>query len=326
MTFLQRVWFRMTNDPASDKAWKKQREENKAACDPEINEWNRKLSYVTDPNFTKTALPEDVAYFTKFIKERIKKLKTYTLSATDIDTLNTSQESEHFNTMTATFGKRFEFKSGLDGALTHWKAMIQDLKDKKKTVPPSYPKLIVRIEHSLAWFGKQKFVEAEVYSTELKNLSEDANVILRDTGGDLHDPEMSKKVAEDADDAARNEFSISRLIAKILAVVFTIFNTFIIFVGGVYGSSLATNLNLHHSAAYRVFYAIFGFLFFFIVIPYVLLYRWWWKGKKPRFYSLIPLVPYHFDNYYTGLLLSWMSYKPDDRIQALKEWELEHKI
>jgi len=326
MSFVERLWFRMTNDPASDKAWKKQRDETKAVCDAEIAEWNKKLEKTKDTNFINKTLPDDLTYVTKFIKDRIKILKTYTLSAAAIDALNTNQDAEHFNIMMATLMNRYTFKTQIDNAITQWTTIIKDLETKKQKVPPTYHTLLKRIQNELPWFNKQKFVEAEVYDTQFKHLVEDAGTILQGTGAALHDSDKSLKAAESADDAARNEFSITRLVGSAVGIIITILTTFLIFLGGVYGSSLATNLNLHHNAAYRVLYAIFGFLFFFLVIPYVLLYRWWWKGKKPRFYSLIPLVPYHFDNYYAGLLFSWMSYRPDDRVQALKEWELEHKI
>lgn len=136
----------------------------------------------------------------------------------------------------------------------------------------------------------------------------------------------AQKAATDAAALAKaeeesNKFDIWRLIGKILGIVFTILLSFLLVVLGVYGSSLATNLNVHHDWPYRVLYAIWGLLFFWLVIPYVLLYRWWWNGHKPRFYALIPLVPYKFDNYYMGIMFSWMSFKPDDVIADLREWE-----
>ena len=227
--------------------------------------------------------------------------------------------------MMETIPARFGFKTYLTTGITNVKAVIQDLNNKKTPVPPSYPKLVSRVEKELPWFAQQKFVEADVYEKERKLLEQDAQTILKGTGAAIHDPDMSKKAAEDAHDTKRNEFSISRLLGKILGTTFSILAVFLLVVFGIFGSSLATNLNLYHTAPYRVLYAIYGFVFFFLVIPYVLLYRWWWKGKQPRFYSLIPLVPYHFDNYYAGILLSWMSYKPDDRIESLKEWQQELK-
>lgn len=120
---------------------------------------------------------------------------------------------------------------------------------------------------------------------------------------------------------AGDEFSWTRLLGRVLSITVRIVILFLLIVAGLYGSSLATNLNLYREAPIRVLYAIYGFLFFWIVIPYSLLYRWWWKGKKPVFYAFIPLVPYKFNNRYAAMFLSWMSFKPDDQIACLMEWK-----
>ena len=91
----------------------------------------------------------------------------------------------------------------------------------------------------------------------------------------------------------------------------------------VLGASLASNLNIYRDWPFRLLYAIYGGLFFFLVIPYTLFYRWAWLQKRPRFYALIPLFPYHWDGRIAQLLLSWMSFRPDDAIGALREWESE---
>jgi cation transport ATPase len=134
-----------------------------------------------------------------------------------------------------------------------------------------------------------------------------------------------KKKKEEADKIrkekeSRNTFSFTRLFGTVFGTFMTIFLVFLLFFCGVLGASFATNLNLYRSWPFRVFYAFYGFLFFFIVIPYVLGYRWFWKGLKPKFYSLLPMIPYHLDNRFTAFLFSWLSYKPDDEIDSLKEW------
>lgn len=121
-------------------------------------------------------------------------------------------------------------------------------------------------------------------------------------------------------DSNSSDFSWTRLFARIISITTTIVMIFLLIVAGLYGASLATNLNLYQTWPIRVLYAIYGFLFFWAVIPYVLLYRWWWKGKRPVFYAFMPLVPYKFDNRYAAMMFSWMSYKPDDAIACLQEW------
>ena len=133
--------------------------------------------------------------------------------------------------------------------------------------------------------------------------------------------EENEAAAKEAEEKDRGTFSITRAIGRIIGIIIQILTIFLVIILGVYGSSLATNLNVYQDWPVRLLYAVYGLVFFFLVIPYVLGYRWYWKGIRPRFYSLIPLVPYHFDNYYASLLFSWMSYKPDDVIADLKEWE-----
>jgi len=96
---------------------------------------------------------------------------------------------------------------------------------------------------------------------------------------------------------------------------------FLIFVSMMLGASLAVNLNIYKNWAFRLLYAVYGAIFCAIVIPYVLGYRWAFLGKKPKFYSLIPLFPYHWDSRVMQILFGWISYRPDDDIYNLLEWE-----
>jgi Fe2+ transport system protein B len=125
-----------------------------------------------------------------------------------------------------------------------------------------------------------------------------------------------QKIAEEK----RENFNTTEMTKEALKITGIVLLVFVIIIIGVFGASLATNLMVYKSTPYRIFSAIYGFIFCFIVIPYVLGYRWWWKGKKPIFYALIPIIPYHLDNKFAQVLFSWLSYKPDDTINALKEW------
>lgn len=171
-------------------------------------------------------------------------------------------------------------------------------------------------------FAKEKQKEIDKTAAEIKAQKEATEAKIK---AEEEKKEADKKAAQERkeaeDEEERNSFSILRLLGRIFGILFLSIGVFFLFLLGVYGSSLATNLNVHKDLPYRVLYAIWGFLFFWLVIPYVLIYRWWWNTKRPRFYALIPLVPYRFDNYYAAMFLSWMSYKPDDIIEELKEWE-----
>ena len=325
MSFLERTLFRLTSSPEAEKAWKEEQKAKKAACEKELSVWKTKEKFAKTKDFKLASLPDDFTYITNFIKTRMLVLKANNLSQEDIDALNAKQETENFNILSATYAKRKGFSDQVNNGITAWEGNIKTLKDKGQPVPPAYPKLVERIKKELPWIPKQQFATGDVYDTEFQNLQIDAGEILKGSGAAMHEPSSGTKAAVDANNAKKENFSVVNMIGQIIGIVFQIVSAFLILVFMVYGSSLATNLNLYHSAPYRVLYAIYGFLFFFAVIPYCLLYRGWWKGKKARFYSLIPLVPYHFDNRWAGILFSWMSYKPDDRIEALKEWELEKK-
>ncbi len=132
--------------------------------------------------------------------------------------------------------------------------------------------------------------------------------------------EKERKAKEAADRESRSQFNTGRFVGKVTGTVTTVLLIFFAVAGGIYGAHLATNLNLYRSWPYRVLYAVYGFIFFPVVILYVLGYRWWWKGKKPRYYALLPLIPYFINHPLLAKLFSWMSYKPDDVIESFQEW------
>ena len=123
-----------------------------------------------------------------------------------------------------------------------------------------------------------------------------------------------KKAAEDAE---RNTFSVKRMLKRALTVTNSLVTTFLIVALGIFGASLATNINVYKPLPYRILYLIYGFVFFFVVIPYVLLWRWLYQKKQPRFYALFPIIGMHLDNPTTAALFSWLSFKPDADMELL---------
>ena len=121
-------------------------------------------------------------------------------------------------------------------------------------------------------------------------------------------------------DATRDQFNGGRMLMNALNYTLTVaFILVILFVLGM-GASMAVNLNIYRSTPYRIFYAVYGFVFGLVVVPYVLLYRWWWKGKQPRYYGFIPIIPKFFVVPATQFLLGWLTYKPDPHVWDLQEW------
>lgn len=129
--------------------------------------------------------------------------------------------------------------------------------------------------------------------------------------------EEAKRIAEQA---AKNEFNLGRFIGKVLGMIVLVLMYFLIFAGAIYGAHLATNLNVYRTWPYRLLYAIYGFLFFPLVIAYVIGYRYWWKGKKPRFYALLPMIPYFINSPLVAFFFSWLSFRPDKYMETLHEW------
>jgi hypothetical protein len=126
--------------------------------------------------------------------------------------------------------------------------------------------------------------------------------------------------AESAADAERDDFSIGRFFSKALGYAITIFTIILIlFVLGI-GASFAVNLNVYKPYPYKILYAIYGSLFSLIVIPYTLLYRWAFLGKRPHYYGFIPIVPRFFVHRPIQFLFGWLTYIPDNTMLELEEW------
>ena len=127
-------------------------------------------------------------------------------------------------------------------------------------------------------------------------------------------------------DAEKDEFNVTRLLKNafnngisyvILAVVIFVL---------LLGSSMAVNLNMYKPMPFKILYAIWGFLFGLIVVPYVLIYRWYWLGKQPRYYGFLPFIPGFFVRPITQFVFGWLTYKPDDLMGETQEWIKKDEI
>jgi hypothetical protein len=128
------------------------------------------------------------------------------------------------------------------------------------------------------------------------------------------------KVEKFQSDARKDEFSVSRLLSNAAnrSVTYIVLGLLLFF--ACIGSSMAVNLNMYKSTPFKVLYAIYGFLFGFVVVPYVLLYRWYWQGKQPKYYGFIPFVPGFFTRPWVQFLLGWLTYKKDEHMGNTQEW------
>ena len=89
--------------------------------------------------------------------------------------------------------------------------------------------------------------------------------------------------------ASDNKINIPRLIRKIIKITLTIILIVILGWGSFLGAVYSTNLNIYRSFSFRVFYAIFGAIFWIFVVPYGLIYKKWWLGEPLKLHGYIPL-------------------------------------
>jgi hypothetical protein len=103
--------------------------------------------------------------------------------------------------------------------------------------------------------------------------------------------EIVEKQVED------NKINTPRLIKKIVTITLTIILIVIFLWGAFLGAVYSTNLNIYRSFSFRVFYAIFGAIFWIIVVPYGWIYRKWWLGESLKLHGYIPLIDEPVENW-----------------------------
>jgi hypothetical protein len=101
-------------------------------------------------------------------------------------------------------------------------------------------------------------------------------------------PALVEKIIEKQ--VEKNTFNKYRLLFTITKYVGIAIIGMIAIAIGVTGAMYATNLNRYRSFAFRLFYAFYGSLFFFIVIPYEWIYRRWWLAESElKMDGIVPL-------------------------------------
>jgi len=163
----------------------------------------------------------------------------------------------------------------------------------------------------------------KIYPTVIKLLKNHGEVDFQDKEGDAFTgniTEETQKAKAVKLDKANDNFDLGSLILKTISYMITVLFFLLVFFFLSLGASMAVNLNVHKPLPYKIFYMIYGFLFGLVVVPYVLLYRWFWLKKKPEYYSFMPLMPRFFVNPYVQFLLGWITYKPINTIVKLEEW------
>lgn len=323
--FFNRTLFRFTHDPEADAEYRATLDRNRATRTAYISELQNKLDTLNTDAVRAQWIPQDHAFMRDFLQQRIMYLRNNAMiSQEDIDALRENAESQNMTMLASNAQTRKSFKDDF----TFWQGAIKTYQEKVRE--KSTDKLTAYVAAQLLWIDSpaSRFVEKYEYAdrrTAFRGMLKGFETLekMRPDAPDSVNTAVTAKEKQLAaeQESEREYFSIGQVISKAFGIAGIIIGAFLLVALGILGASLATNLNVYRTVAFRVLYAIYGFLGFFVVIPYVLGYRWYWKGKRPKFYALLPLVPYHFDNRWAAMLLSWTSFQPDAQIDCLKEWQ-----
>jgi hypothetical protein len=199
---------------------------------------------------------------------------------------------------------------------------VEDLKnlDNYKKILQTSPD---KVDKNSQEYKNIMLLAPKIYPTVIKLLKNHGEVDFQDKEGDAFTGNITdetQKAKAVKLDKTNDNFDLGSLILKTISYMLTVLFFLLIIFFLSLGSSMAVNLNVHKPLAYKIFYMIYGFLFGLIVVPYVLLYRWFWLKKKPEYYSFIPLIPRFFVNPHIQFLLGWLTYKPINTIVKLEEW------
>jgi len=225
----------------------------------------------------------------------------------------------------------------------------QDVKEKKITVTPENLKMADELKKDLQKYQNdhtysdsiisiQKYQEKiqARYTQDQKNafgnvcfpsydklLKNKTQLDFKEEGGaPVPAAVLEAKAREEAlnKDKEQDTFSTSRMLGSILNTALSVFFSLLTIFCILISASLAVNLNIYKPVPFRILYAIYGSLFPYIVLPYVLLYRWMYLGKRPQYYGFLPFIPRFFVHRPIQFLFGWLTFKPDIHMWELQEW------
>jgi len=184
---------------------------------------------------------------------------------------------------------------------------------------------VKKIESIQKRYTSQQITEfTEVCKASVQKLNKNKQQLdFQETGGaPVPAAVLEAKAREEAlkKDKEQDTFSASRMFMNILQTTLKVFFALLVIFLVMMGSSFAVNLNIYKPYPFRILYAIYGAIFAIIVVPYTLLYRWVYLGKKPKYYGFIPLIPRFFVHRPIQFLFGWLTYKPDAQMWELEEW------
>lgn len=332
------------SDPEAEKAYRDQQAASKAAIKSYQGQITNAVNELKQAVLQKSLYPADEA----LLEEAYNAVSTYLSGATNTEADDISQYMEDeflpwtdfYNLALAPRGPRFVLWRFID-------TCKQALRDNQTISPANSKQLNNLIEQTTTFLKDNVKSSPSLYQTYIQttittkftnnpNTDKDlvtiygkaATKVAKNAGLDFHEGDAlpdnasaaQKAAAAAAAEKQRDTFSIGRLFANAtnyaISIACITIGTFICMIS----SSMAVNLNIYKSYPYKILYAIFGFIFSLVVIPYVIGYRWLYKGKKPRYYGFLPFIPRYFKNYYIQMLFGWLTYRPDEQIWELQEW------
>lgn len=324
MSFVQRQIFKVTHDPEADKLYQEKVKEDRAARETYIEKLESDLRMYEKDKINAILIDEDYEFLKKWVRDRISTVRGSSMTQSNLDLFEDSKQGQEYTQLKRNRVLRKTLNSEYESILKNIDTSVNLLIEKKQKVSPFFKEMKNITQTTIEWIHANKFADSYIYKEKTETTEQKYEELRKKYDFKFQTKSINARELEKAaiskNNESRQEFSITSAVGEALGIAGIITLCFALIVFGLLGSSLATNLNIYKSGYFRTLYAIYGFIFFFIVIPYVFGYRWWWMGSKPRFYSFIPLVPYRFENRWAQLFLSWMSFRPEDSIDALKEW------
>ena len=332
------------SDPEAEKAYRDQQAASKAAIKSYQSSLTRAINEHKQAVLQKLLYPADAT----LLEEAYNAGLTYLSGAanTEADDIRQHIEEEFnpwtdfYNLALAPRGQRFILWRSID-------VCKQALRDNQTISPANRKQLNDLIQQTTTFLNDNVKSSPSLYETYIKtaitakftnNPTTDKDLVTiyglakakvaKNAGLDFQEGDALPDTASAAQKATaaaeaekqRDTFSIGRLFTNATSYAISIASITIGIFICMIGSSMAVNLNVYKSYPYKILYAVFGFIFSLVVIPYVVGYRWLYKGKKPRYYGFLPFIPQYFKNYYVQLLLGWLTYRPDEQIWELQEW------
>jgi len=164
--------------------------------------------------------------------------------------------------------------------------------------------------------------EAEAYAKQQAQQKEqDSETQQRlDDAKAQAEKEAKAKAEQDAkakDLADRSQFNTGRATSNIASGILKTFMSLILIMTILYGGHLAANEAIGYNIPFRLLSFLYGCIFFFIVIPKMLIRRYWYQ-IQPNYFTYLPLSTYLPNGDLETLFLGGFCYRENETSQAAR--------